>query len=171
MSISPFSKRSLLAAAMALLLLVGGQVSCGQQPATAPAANSADVPQSLPTVMMTLGNQPFVVQKALNEEQRNKGLMFVTSMPADHGMIFAFANEEPLSFWMKNTLIPLDLVFLDHEGRVVAIQQGKIKDISDIPSLKPAKYVIELNLNAATTAGLKAGDIVKIPPEVVATDR
>jgi hypothetical protein len=171
MSLLHFYKKSVLSAALALFLILGGSVSCGQQSATAPATSSADVPQSLPTADMTLGNKQFVLQKAVNEDQREKGLMHVVSMPADKGMIFAFAEQQPLSFWMKNTHIPLDIIFLDKDGRVVAIQQGKPFDLTDLPSGKPAKYVIELNLNGAADAGLKVGDVVNVPSEVAATDR
>jgi uncharacterized protein len=171
MTPSRFNKRGLVSAALVFFLILGGSISCGQQSSTAPTTSASPAPQSLPTVTMTIGSKPFVLQKALNESERETGLMHVDAMPADRGMIFAFAQEQPLSFWMKNTHIPLDLIYLDHNGQVVAIQQGRPFDLTDLPSGKPAKYVIELNLGGAASAGLKVGDVVSVPPEVTATDR
>ncbi len=80
-------------------------------------------------------------------------------------MLFVFEKVEPRSFWMKNTLIPLDLIYLDAAGKVISIKQGKpLQEEPTIPSDGPTKYVIELNAGAAATAGLKVGDRVKVPP-------
>ena len=113
---------------------------------------------------MDIGKQPFVLELAATDPTRKHGLMHRQSMPADHGMIFVFPDEEPLSFWMKNTLIPLDIVYLDRNGKVVSIRQMKPLDESGVPSDEPAKYAIELNEGAAARAGVKVGDVLKIPP-------
>jgi uncharacterized membrane protein (UPF0127 family) len=84
-------------------------------------------------------------------------------MPADHGMIFVFPDTEPRSFWMKDTRIPLDILYLDPDGVVVSIRQMKPYDLSGVHSDKPAKYAIELNKGAAERAGVKVGDKLEIP--------
>jgi uncharacterized membrane protein (UPF0127 family) len=119
--------------------------------------------QSLPTVSMDIGNRKFTIEVAMTDEQQQTGLMYRDSMPADHGMIFVFPDEEERSFWMKNTRIPLDIAYLDKNGKVVSIKSMKPFDLTGIDSDGPAKYAIELNVNVAKQIGLKAGDIVKIP--------
>jgi uncharacterized membrane protein (UPF0127 family) len=86
------------------------------------------------------------------------------SLPPDRGMIFVFADEEPRSFWMRNTLIPLDIVYLDKDGKVVSISQMKPLDETGVHSAGPAKYAIEMNEGAAARAGVKVGDVLDIPP-------
>ena len=153
---------SILTPVLAVLALLSGFFAsrgCGQSQTT----QSSAKPQSLPTVKMTLGNREFTIEVAANEEQRQMGLMYRDSMPADHGMIFVFDDEEPLSFWMKNTRIPLDIAYLDRNAKIVSIQSMKPFDLTGIDSGKPAKYAIELNVGVATAAGLHVGDVIKIP--------
>lgn len=82
--------------------------------------------------------------------EQTKGLMWVESMSADEGMLFVFANEDYLSFWMKNTLIPLDILFFDEKGKLVDIKNDFQPCESDLncisyQSISPAKYVLEVN--------------------------
>jgi uncharacterized membrane protein (UPF0127 family) len=115
---------------------------------------------------MTLGNASFTLEVADSEEEQRIGLMFRDSNPADHGMIFIFPDEQRRSFWMKNTRIPLDIVYLDKSGKVVSIRNGQPLDIRGIDSGAPAKYVIELNLGTANSIGLKPGSVVQIPESI-----
>lgn len=138
----------------ALLFLVG----CNQQPSS-----------GLATVTMQLGNKTFTLEVADQTEARTYGLMRRDSMPADHGMLFVFKSEEKLSFWMKDTRIPLDIIYIDANGRVVSVKQMKAFDLSGVPSDGAAKYAIELNKDAAAGAGVKAGMTLKLP-EVKAKD-
>src|ERR1700722_9265057 len=75
----------------------------------------------LPTTVMHLGSQEYTVEVAASDAAREKGLMDRDWMPDNYGMIFVFNQDQPLEFYMKNTHIPLDIVFLDHAGRVVSI--------------------------------------------------
>jgi uncharacterized membrane protein (UPF0127 family) len=138
----------------ALLLAAAG----GCQPASSQPASG------LPTVQVQLGNKAFTLEVATTDESRERGLMRRDSMPADHGMIFVFTQEQPLNFYMKNTRIPLDIVFINHDGTVVSIRQMKPYDLTITPSGAPAMWAIELNQGAAAGAGLKVGDHVDIPP-------
>lgn len=134
-----------------LLLLASG---CRQD--TAPASN-------LPTVAMPVGKIVYTLEIAATEDERNNGLMFRDSMPADHGMIFIFGDEKPRSFWMKNTRIPLDIVFVADNGKIDSIRRMEPYVMKGTASDGPAKYAIELNDGQAKAAGIKAGDMLQIP--------
>lgn len=103
----------------------------------------------------------FDVELARTPEEHGSGLMHRASMPENHGMLFIFGDESTKTFWMKNTLIPLDMVFLDGNMVVVEIKANVQPCTADpcptYPSEKPAKYVLELNAGAAEENGIKAG--------------
>jgi uncharacterized membrane protein (UPF0127 family) len=87
-------------------------------------------------------------------------------MPADHGMLFIFDQVEPpdhASFWMENTWIPLDIVFLDENARVIETHHRRPMDTTGIGPPRPSLYVIELNVGIADKLGLKPGDTIAIP--------
>jgi uncharacterized protein len=141
-----------------LILLLGLIAAHGcDAPTTAPA------PQSLPTISLALGTRQFTLETATTDQTREIGLMYRDSMATDHGMIFVFPDEEPRTFWMKNTHIPLDIVYLDLAGKIVSIKSMKAYDLTGIDSDGPAKYAIELNPGIPTDAGLKVGDTIQIP--------
>ncbi|AVP96604.1 ACR family protein [Ahniella affigens] len=128
---------------------------------------------NLPTV--TLKGQAYSVELALNDADRAHGLMFRTSMADDHGMLFVFPNESPRSFWMKNTKIPLDILYFDADARFVSGQfnvptcAGGDRCPS-YPSDGPAKYVLELNAGVGKRLDLRAGDVLAIPPGIKSED-
>jgi uncharacterized membrane protein (UPF0127 family) len=136
-----------------LTLLAGG---CGN----GAAATSSG---TLPTVPMTIGSKTFTLEIANDAGEREKGLMRRDSMPADHGMIFVFPDEQRLGFYMRNTRIPLDIIFVNANGVVVSIKQMRPYDVSTTHTDAPAKWAIELNQGQAAAAGLKVGDRVTIP--------
>lgn len=110
---------------------------------------------------MRIADQAVIVELALDSDSQAQGLMFRESMPENAGMLFMFPETQPLSFWMKNTLIPLDIIYLSEAGEVVHIvtaQPCKVRSCPSYPSVSPAKYVLELNAGRATELGLKAGD-------------
>jgi uncharacterized protein len=117
----------------------------------------------LPTTTMQIGDKTFTLEIADTEELRQRGLMYRDSMPADHGMIFVFEEEDHLSFYMRNTRIPLDIIYLDRSGKVVSIHPMKPHDLTSVRSGKPAQYAIELNRGAAADVGVKVGDVLKLP--------
>ena len=128
-------------------------------------------PQSLPTIQMKLNGTPFILQVADDDDTRETGLMYVHQMSADHGMIFVFPNEKPLAFWMKNTPIDLDIIFLDHAAKVVSVKTMHAYDISDVPSDGPATYAIELNAGAAARAGVTVGQVEDMPSGIAGKGR
>jgi uncharacterized membrane protein (UPF0127 family) len=126
---------------------------------------SADEPTAaLPTVPITIGHERFTVEIANTEATLEKGLMFRQTMPPDRGMIFVFPDEVVRRFWMKNTLIPLDILYLDSAGRVVSVHQMKPHDETAVSSDHPAQFAIELNKGAAARAGVQVGHVIDIPP-------
>src|SRR5262249_26108202 len=96
---------------------------------------------------------------------REFGLMKRDDMAPTHGMIFVFGEEQPRSFWMKNTRIPLDILYLDSTGKIVSVKQMKAYDLTAVPSDAPAKHGLELNIHTASKFGIKVGDQIDIPPE------
>ena len=133
-------------------------LAIGCQPST-----SSSTVQTLPTVQMQMGSRTFTLEVANNEPARETGLMRRDTMPADHGMIFVFDRPSNVGFYMKNTRIPLDIVFVDSDGGVISIKQMKPYDLSTTWADGQAKWAIELNLGAAAGAGVKVGDKLQIP--------
>jgi hypothetical protein len=121
----------------------------------------------LPVVSMKIGSKSFDIEIASTPVAQETGLMKRDSMPADHGMIFVFPDEQLREFWMKNTRFPLDIVFLDTSGKVVSIKQMRAYDQHTTSSDAPARFAIELNDGAAVNAGISAGDRVTIPSQVL----
>jgi uncharacterized membrane protein (UPF0127 family) len=113
-----------------------------------------------------LGGSRFSVEIADTQETQRLGLMFRDSMPADHGMLFIFPNEAPRSFWMKNTRIPLDIMYFDKELKLVSLSADtppcKVSRCPSYPSIAPAKYVLELNAGLAASLGVAVGDKLKL---------
>ena len=110
------------------------------------------------------GTARFDVELATTPEERSRGLMFRESMPRGDGMLFVFDRERPLSFWMRNTLIALDIIFLDAEGRVVNVAAGAVPgDETPLPSDGPALAVLEVNAGLAARMGIGPGDELRSP--------
>jgi uncharacterized membrane protein (UPF0127 family) len=110
------------------------------------------------------GAHVFDVELVRTAAEREHGLMDRRSMPPGHGMLFDFQEEQPVVFWMKDTFIPLDMIFVAHDGKVVGIKHdARPMDETLIPSGAPALGVIELNAGVTRKIGLKVGDRVKNP--------
>ena len=110
------------------------------------------------------GKHGFTVELARTDAEREHGLMDRRSMAEGAGMLFDFGRDQMLVFWMKDTYIPLDMVFIDHGGRVVSIKRdAKPLDETLISSDAPAAGVLEVNAGVADKIGLKVGDEVKNP--------
>jgi uncharacterized membrane protein (UPF0127 family) len=104
----------------------------------------------------------FDIELALTEPQRNHGLMFREKLGPYEGMLFDFYREMPVSFWMKNTLIPLDMVFIAGDGTVKHVHANATPLSTDtIPSEFPVRAVLEINGGSARLLGIKPGDKVK----------
>lgn len=117
-------------------------------------------------VAVTLHGQRFSVELATNEAAREHGLMMRTSLAPDHGMLFVFPDTAPRGFWMKNTLIPLDILYFDARGKLVSAQLDVPPCRADpcpvYPSAGPARYVLELSAGTARRIGVRDGDALAI---------
>lgn len=105
----------------------------------------------------------FEVEIALSPQQIQQGLMFRTELAPDKGMLFWFGGEvKERSFWMKNTLIPLDMVFINEDGMIRHIHHMALpRDLSSVPSTGPVAAVLEIPGGRAKELGIKPGDHVK----------
>ncbi len=129
----------------------------------APGDSRADEFDAL-TIATASGVHAFQVEIAANEATREKGLMYRRFMPADRGMLFEFDREAPVSFWMKNTYISLDIIFIARDGTVKSVA-ADAEPLSEaiVPSGGPCAAVLELNGGTAARIGLRAGDRVRHP--------
>lgn len=113
-----------------------------------------------------LKGQKFTVEIADTPDKRALGLMFRDELPADHGMLFIFDQEAPLSFWMKNTRIPLDIMYFDSRLVLVSVSENtppcRMRLCPGYPSEGPAQYVLELNAGKASELGLQTGDRLEL---------
>ena len=110
------------------------------------------------------GVHVFTVEIAGTEAAREKGLMYRKSLPPGHGMLFDFHAEQPVGFWMKNTYIPLDMIFIRGDGRILNIVENA-EPLSErvIPSGGPVLAVLEVAGGTARKLGIAAGDRVANP--------
>jgi uncharacterized protein len=115
-------------------------------------------------IITSTGRHAFQVEIANNDASREHGLMDRRYMAPDHGMLFEFDREEPVAFWMKNTYIPLDMIFIARSGVVTHIA-ANAEPLSErvIPSGGPSVAVLELDGGIAASIGLKVGDKVRHP--------
>jgi uncharacterized membrane protein (UPF0127 family) len=103
----------------------------------------------------------FNVEVSRTPAELKFGLMYRNEMALDHGMLFVFPLEQMRSFWMKNTFIPLDMIFIRKNGTIVNIEaNAKPLDLSSRPSKAPALAVLEINGGLSEKLGIKAGDVI-----------
>jgi len=144
----------------ALLLLVA---ACLQ--AALAIAQAAGEPQSLPTSPLAVVTEDathyFTVQLADEPREHQTGLMFRESMPSDHGMLFEFERADHRSFWMQNTYIPLDIIFIRSNGRIANIERGEPESLASVRSRGRVRAVLELNAGTAEKLGISSGDLIR----------
>jgi hypothetical protein len=124
--------------------------------------------QQFPTAPLTIvtasGSHPFSVEVATTPAQMEQGLMFRRSLAADAGMLFDYRVPSMAMMWMKNTLIPLDMLFVDSQGRIVNIHERAVPGSLDtIGATAPVRAVIELNGGTAARLQIRPGDRVIFP--------
>ncbi len=118
---------------------------------------------SNPDIMsIKLGELEITADIADNPAEQARGLMYKKSMPKEKGMIFIYKNPQKVSFWMKNTYIPLDIIFVGEDKIIKRISQGKPMDETYIPSGEVIKYVIEVNQGIANLVGLEVGQKIDL---------
>ena len=154
-------------------ILVLAAVTFAWPPAANPALaqQAAGVPMRLPAETMGIvtaqGRFEFEVEIADETDEQQRGLMFRTDLPAKRGMLFDFGQTRMVTMWMRNTPLPLDMVFIREDGTVANVAERTTPFSEEIvPSAEPVAYVLELNGGIARMIGLKPGDKVEFPAAI-----
>jgi hypothetical protein len=156
-----------MAAAAALALVACNASAPSDAIAQKPAAGATTVSDAgLDLVPLTIDSggerHTFRVEVARTSQDQAQGLMFRTELAPDAGMIFPFPSPKPASFWMKNTVIPLDIIFVRTDGSIESIAADTIPySLDPVSSNEPVAAVLELAGGRAAQLGIKPGDIVK----------
>jgi uncharacterized protein len=164
-------KRRITAVTLMLGMLLATTASAGAQSEGVSGVESpvATGPETSALPILTITNSigeevPVRVEIADTDAEWQTGLMGRTTLEGDAGMLFVFDQEQTLSFWMKDTLIPLSIAYIDAEGRIVDIQD--MQPLDDIPpqyvSAEPARYALEVNQGFFEERSVTVGDMVEL---------
>ena len=148
--------RNLLSVSGLITLVFSSALVWSALPSTA----SAQMNKGLPVVELTIKDAKLKAEVVADNMTRSVGLMNRFSLAPDHGMLFVFAQSEPLAFWMKNTFVPLSIAYVDSKGVIVSIFDMKPHDESTHPSGAPAMFAIEMKQGWFKEHGIVAGDKV-----------
>lgn len=108
------------------------------------------------------GEHRFVVELALADEEKTRGLMFRTEMAPNEGMLFDFGRDAPVAMWMQNTILSLDMIFIRSNGTVARVAERTTPFSTEtIPSREPVRFVLEVPAGTAQRIGLQRGDRVR----------
>jgi uncharacterized membrane protein (UPF0127 family) len=163
-------KRPIIAVVLVLGMLLATAVltfAQSEESSSVEEASSTE-PEASPSATLTITNSfgervPVQVEIADTDAERQTGLMGRTALAEDAGMLFVFGQEQPLSFWMKNTLIPLSIAYISEGGTIVDIQDMEPLDETSHPSAAPARYALEVNQGFFEARGVQVGDWVELP--------
>jgi uncharacterized membrane protein (UPF0127 family) len=148
------------------VLTLAVALACAPRPATEPVAaarSPRDAPAPRVVVVTAAGARlPVTVELARSDEEQARGLMYRRELAPEAGMLFLFSETRPRSFWMKNTLLPLDMLFIDDGGRVAGlIERAEPLTTSPQDPGVPSRYVLEVNGGWAARHGVRPGDRVE----------
>lgn len=156
--------RKILLAIAAIVVIVGALGFYLGMP-----QSSADQSMRLPVDPTPLvaetagGERSFSIEIADDNSERAAGLMFRETMDDDHGMLFVFPETREVAFWMKNTPMPLDLIFIGQDGKIRGILPGEPFSEAPISPGEPVRFVLELKRGTAEQTGIKDGDMLSHP--------
>ncbi|ATQ42803.1 hypothetical protein CSW64_10480 [Caulobacter mirabilis] len=160
--------RRVVPAAMVFTLLAGVSACGDKAPAAAaidaakPVADKPDAVLEPLSIETAKGPVVFRVEIADDDAERERGLMYRTALAPDRGMLFVFDETAPRAFWMKNTYIPLDILYIGGDGRIVSIAaRAEPFNETPIPSRSPARGVLEIYGGRAAELGIQVGDRVR----------
>lgn len=142
--------RSLTAFLLASSLFVLGGSSCHPKPKS-----------DLPVVSLKIDGHEIWVEVANKDATRSSGLMFRQRMEWNSGMLFVFPDSAQRYFWMKNTMIPLSIAFMDEKGVILNVLEMPPQTEQTFPSNGPARFALEMNAGWFSKEGVKAGDVVE----------
>jgi uncharacterized membrane protein (UPF0127 family) len=118
---------------------------------------------SLPTVTLTVGGNEITAEVADSAEERAIGLMNRKTLPENHGMLFVFDTDSQVSFWMKNTLIPLSIAFISSDGTIRQIEDMEPGSLASTVSERHVRYALEMNRGWFEENGVGPGDVLSVP--------
>ncbi|MDR1353788.1 MAG: DUF192 domain-containing protein [Treponema sp.] len=141
-------------------LLLAGSPGC---------AARGNRPQKLPALDLVIeradgGTTAIAAEIARSGAERETGLMFRESLADGEGMLFVFERDQMLSFWMKDTLIPLSIAYIAYNGRLLEIHDMRPRDLTSVPSGRSARYALEVPQGWFERAGIRIGDTLVLAP-------
>lgn len=146
----------LASACFALALAFGGTPGFAPSPVAAQQAAAVD---RLEIVTAGGARHGFKIEVAADDEKRAEGLMFRTKLDPDYGMLFDFKREQPVYFWMRNTYVSLDMIFVRADGTIARIAENTTPlSEATVPSESPVRFVFEVVAGTAKRLGIKPGD-------------
>jgi uncharacterized membrane protein (UPF0127 family) len=144
------------------LLALALAASAGAQPAEPTAAQPKLPTAKLEIIGRNNVKHDFTVELALTEQQQQTGEMFRTSVPADQGMLFDWHTPRDVPMWMKNTLVPLDMIFIGNDGTITHIEENAVpQSLAVIPSGGPVRATLEVQGGLTEKLDIRVGDKVK----------
>jgi len=117
-------------------------------------------------VSITVGKDIYHIELARTREEQSRGLMYRESLRSDEGMIFIYEEDRKLSFWMKNTYIPLSIAFIAKDGTIKEIHQLKPESLTPVISSHSVRYALELPFGSFNQSGAKVGDKITLPEQL-----
>ncbi len=114
-------------------------------------------------VSVTVGKDVYQIEVARTREEQSRGLMYRESLESDKGMIFIYKEDRKLSFWMKNTYVPLSIAFVAKDGTIKEIHQMKPESLTPVKSTHSVRYALELPFGSFQRSGAKIGDKISLP--------
>jgi uncharacterized membrane protein (UPF0127 family) len=108
---------------------------------------------------------PLTAELARTNEEQSMGLMFRKKLDDGEGMLFVYDRDQKLSFWMKNTIIPLSIAFISHEGRIIEIRDMRTQSVQSIQSSRSVRYALEVPQGWFERAGITDGCTARMLPE------
>jgi len=154
----PMNSKKFISRIFAALLMTSTFFACQKSQQT----NQEKEMESAGLHTILINDVPLQVEIAQTEETASLGLMFREDLPDTRGMLFVFPQQQILSFWMRNTLIPLDIAFIDESGVIVDLQHmAPLDESKNYISAEPALYALEVNVGWFEKHGIKVGAKVK----------
>ena len=114
---------------------------------------------------ITINENPLIIEVARSTEEQRVGLMNRKRLPKDHGMLFVYDADRRLSFWMKNTTIPLSIAFVSADGYIREIYDMNPLSLREVVSIRAVRYALEVNQGLFSELGIKPGDQIIFPED------
>ncbi len=124
---------------------------------------SCEKPRALETITLKIDGHAFKVEVARTLQEQQRGLMYRRKMPENAGMLFVYESDRRLSYWMKNTHIPLSIAYISAGGTIVEIHDMEPESLRGIDSTRSVRYALELNRGAFERIGAESGSVIEFP--------